>query len=88
MSDDVRACEDRAGQEPERDYQRYSAGHNDSGSTRYFTAESDQQDLARRDDTAMKTQYYTASSLNGSIATEDDSLEWLFPLGDLNDSSQ
>ena len=36
----------------------------------------------------MKTQYYTASSLNGSIATEDDSLEWLFPLGDLNDSSQ
>lgn len=35
----------------------------------------------------MKTQYYTASSVDGFIATEDDSLEWLFPLGDLNDSS-
>lgn len=35
----------------------------------------------------MKTQYYTASSLDGFIATEDDSLEWLFPLGDLNASS-
>lgn len=35
----------------------------------------------------MKTQYYTASSIDGFIATEDDSLEWLFPLGDLNDSS-
>lgn len=34
-----------------------------------------------------KTQYYTASSLDGFIATEDDSLEWLFPLGDLNASS-
>lgn len=32
----------------------------------------------------MKTQYYTATSLDGFIATEDDSLEWLFPLGDLN----
>ena len=35
----------------------------------------------------MKTQYYTASSLDGFIATEDDSLEWLFPLGDPNDTS-
>jgi dihydrofolate reductase len=32
----------------------------------------------------MITQYYTATSLDGFIATEDDSLEWLFPLGDLN----
>ncbi|MFN8573071.1 MAG: GNAT family N-acetyltransferase [Gemmatimonadaceae bacterium] len=31
----------------------------------------------------MKTQYYTATSLDGFIATPDDSLEWLFPLGDL-----
>lgn len=35
----------------------------------------------------MKTQYYTATSLDGFIATEDDSLEWLFPLGNVNDSS-
>ena len=35
----------------------------------------------------MKTQYYTATSLDGFIATEDDSLEWLFPLGDVNDTS-
>ncbi len=32
----------------------------------------------------MKTQYYTATSLDGFIATEDDSLDWLFPLGDVN----
>jgi dihydrofolate reductase len=35
----------------------------------------------------MKTQFYTASSLDGFIATEDDSLEWLFPLGDVNATS-
>jgi dihydrofolate reductase len=35
----------------------------------------------------MKTQYYTAASLDGFIATEDHSLEWLFPLGDINDTS-
>jgi dihydrofolate reductase len=35
----------------------------------------------------MPTQYYTAASLDGFLATEDDSLEWLFPLGDINDTS-
>ena len=35
----------------------------------------------------MKTQYYTASTLDGFIATEDDSLEWLFALGEIAESS-
>lgn len=35
----------------------------------------------------MKTQYYTATSLDGFIATEDDSLDWLFALGNLENSS-
>jgi dihydrofolate reductase len=35
----------------------------------------------------MKTQYYTAASLDGFIATADDSLEWLFPLADINATS-
>ena len=35
----------------------------------------------------MATQYFTATSLDGFIATEDDSLDWLFPLGDVNDTS-
>ena len=35
----------------------------------------------------MRTQYSTATSLDGFIATEDDSLDWLFPLGDLNSTS-
>ncbi len=34
----------------------------------------------------MLTQYYTATSLDGFIATEDDSLEWLFPLGAIEDT--
>lgn len=35
----------------------------------------------------MKVQYFAASSLDGFIATEDDSLEWLFTLGGLDNSS-
>jgi dihydrofolate reductase len=35
----------------------------------------------------MKTQYYTASSLDGFIATEDHSLDWLFSLGEVGESS-
>lgn len=35
----------------------------------------------------MKTQYYTAASLDGFLATADDSLEWLFGLGDPEESS-
>jgi dihydrofolate reductase len=35
----------------------------------------------------MRTQYYTATSLDGFIATLDDSLEWLFSLGDIEDTS-
>lgn len=34
----------------------------------------------------MRTQYYTAASLDGYIATADHSLEWLFQLGDINDT--
>lgn len=39
-----------------------------------------------REEVALKTQYYTSSSLDGFLATEDDSLDWLFPLGDINDT--
>ncbi|MDB5106343.1 MAG: bifunctional deaminase-reductase domain protein [Fibrobacteres bacterium] len=35
----------------------------------------------------MRTQYYTAASLDGFIATKDDSLEWLFPLADPDQTS-
>ena len=35
----------------------------------------------------MKTQYYTATSLDGFIATEEHSLEWLFALGAVSETS-
>lgn len=35
----------------------------------------------------MRTQYYTATSLDGFIATADDSLDWLFALGDPEQTS-
>lgn len=35
----------------------------------------------------MKTQYYTAASLDGFIATDEDSLDWLFQLGDVSEST-
>lgn len=37
--------------------------------------------------TVSKTQYYTATSLDGFIATEEDSLDWLFPLAGIGESS-
>lgn len=35
----------------------------------------------------MKTQFYTASTFNGFIASEAHSLEWLFAVGELDNSS-
>ena len=43
---------------------------------------------ARSPDTRrLKTQYYTATSLDGFIAPADHSLEWLFQLGDVEETS-
>jgi len=35
----------------------------------------------------MKFQYYAASSLDGFISTLDDSVDWLYPLAKIEDSS-
>ncbi|HEY9448441.1 MAG TPA: dihydrofolate reductase family protein [Gemmatimonadaceae bacterium] len=35
----------------------------------------------------MKTQYFTATTLDGFIADPHDSLDWLFPLGNVEDTS-
>lgn len=35
----------------------------------------------------VKTQYYTASSIDGFIADPHDSLDWLFPLGNIDETS-
>ena len=43
--------------------------------------------MVRVGEHVVKTQYYTASSLDGFIAGPGDSLDWLFPLGDIADTS-
>src|SRR5262245_55787554 len=53
---------------------------------RRLTAGVRRHQTSREDLLYMKTQYYTACSLDGFIATEDHSLEWLFQLGDINDT--